>query len=50
MSVAWGVSEMALVKKMRGEAPEFEKFACVTALCALATLPLAFCAAVTIFG
>ncbi|KAF2992076.1 hypothetical protein OGR47_00835 [Methylocystis sp. MJC1] len=41
---------MALVRKIRDEAPEFEKMACVTALCALATLPLAFCAAVTIFG
>jgi hypothetical protein len=41
---------MALVKKLRNDAPEFEKVACVTAICALATLPLAFCAAVTIFG
>ncbi len=41
---------MALMRKMRSEAPEFEKVACVTALCALATLPLAFCAAVTIFA
>jgi hypothetical protein len=41
---------MALVKKIRNDAPEFEKVACVTALCALATLPLAVCAAVTIFG
>jgi hypothetical protein len=41
---------MALVRKLRGDAPEFEKLACVTAICALATFPLAFCAAVTIFG
>lgn len=41
---------MALVKKMRDEAPQFEKVACVTAICALAGLPLAFCAAVTMFG
>jgi hypothetical protein len=41
---------MALVRKMRDEAPEFQKVACVTAICALAGLPLAFCAAVTIFG
>jgi hypothetical protein len=41
---------MALVSKMRREAPELEKYACVTAICALASLPLAFCAAVTIFA
>jgi hypothetical protein len=41
---------MALIRKMRGEAPELEKVACVTAICALAGLPLAVCAAVTIFG
>jgi hypothetical protein len=41
---------MALIRKVRDEAPEFQKVACVTAICALAGLPLAFCAAVTIFG
>ena len=41
---------MALFRKVRDEAPEFQKVACVTAICALATFPLAFCAAVTIFG
>lgn len=41
---------MALMRKMRDEAPAFERVACVTAICALATLPLAVCAAVTIFA
>lgn len=41
---------MALVRKMRREAPAYEKVACVTAICALASLPLAVCAAVTILG
>jgi hypothetical protein len=41
---------MALIRKMRNEAPEIQKVACVTAICALAGLPLAVCAAVTIFG
>jgi len=45
-----GVSEMAFIRKMRDEAPDFEKVACVTAICALAGLPLAVCAAVTILG
>ncbi len=41
---------MALIRKMRSEAHEIESVACVTAICALAGLPLAVCAAVTIFG
>jgi hypothetical protein len=49
-NVRLGVSVMALIRKMRSEAHEIESVACVTAICALAGLPLAVCAAVTIFG
>jgi hypothetical protein len=35
---------------VRDEAPAIERVACVTAICALASLPLAICAAVTILG
>lgn len=41
---------MALIRKMRNQAPELEQVVCVTAICALAGLPLAVCAAVTILG
>ncbi len=41
---------MAMIWKMREEAPDFEKLARVTAICALAYLPLAICAAITILG
>ncbi|WP_363350280.1 hypothetical protein [Methylocystis echinoides] len=41
---------MALIRKLRDEAPAYERVACVTAICALAGLPLAVCAAVTILG
>lgn len=34
----------------RDEAPEFERVACVTAICLLAALPFAFFAAVSIWG
>ncbi|MFM8648067.1 MAG: hypothetical protein ACKOB7_09905 [Methylocystis sp.] len=44
---------MAFISNKRGApngASEYEKMACVTAICALASLPLAFCAALTIWG
>lgn len=34
----------------RHGAEDFEQVACVTAICALASFPLAFCAALTIWG
>ncbi|MCC3245587.1 hypothetical protein LG047_09670 [Methylocystis sp. WRRC1] len=37
-------------REARDDAPEFQKVACVLAICALATFPLAFCAALTIWG
>ena len=37
-------------RSARNGASEYEKLACVAAICALASLPLAFCAALTIWG
>ena len=40
----------AQLTSSRDEAPEFERIACVTAICVLAALPFAFFAAVSIWG
>ena len=48
-----GECDMAFIsdkRSARNGASEYEKLACVAAICALASLPLAFCAALTIWG